>query len=154
MIFTVIHPGSAVSSTDNSEKELGDVCYLKDNQRGVCEEIMKCEYAKELFRSRKTSEIVNCQFKGKVPLVCCPKVEKSTKYEQALCKNKNSPVKMQMKTKVGEFFYYVALGYKNKDGMMEVKCSGSLIADNFVLTAAVCADGLMPVMANLGTVSI
>lgn len=154
IILSMIHPGSTVSSADNSEKELGDICSLKNKQRGICEEIIKCEYAKELFRSKKTSEIVNCRFKGKVPLVCCPKLEKPTKFEQSLCKNKNPTVKMQMKKKTEEFFYYVALGYKNKDEQIEVKCSGSLIAENFVFTAAVCVDGLKPVMARLGSVSI
>ena len=149
--LSVIHIGSAVlNNFDNSEKDLGDVCYLKNKQRGICEEIMKCDHAKKLFRSKKTSEIVNCQFKGRVPLVCCPKVEIASKFDNVLCKNNKS--RGAKKADIGEFPYYVALVYKNEDGMMEIKCSGSLIADNIVLTAAACADmnGLVPTMVNLG----
>ncbi|CAG9800165.1 unnamed protein product [Chironomus riparius] len=151
-LLSVIHIGSALlNNFDNSEKDLGDVCYLKDNKRGSCEEIMKCDHAKELFRSKRTSEIVNCRFKGKVPLVCCPTLEKPSTFEQILCKTKKS--QGTKNARIGEISYHVALGFKNKNGTVEIKCSGSLIADNIVLTVAACVDmnGSVPVIATLGT---
>ena len=151
--LSVIH---AVSNNfDNSERELGDICYLKDNQRGICQEIMKCEYAKELFKLKRTSEIIHCRFKGRVPLVCCPNLEKPAMFSQALCKNKIFPNKMKIMPN-HDFNHHVALGLKNHNGMVDIKCSGSLIADNIVLTAAFCANmnGLVPEVAGFMRVSI
>jgi len=159
----LIHIGiAALNNFDNSEKELGDVCNLENKQRGSCEEIKKCEHVKDLFRSKRTSEIVRCRFVGRMPLICCPKAEKSPKFEQALCKDKISSVKFQMnivntrKANIGEFPYNVVLGYRNGNKKMEFKCSGSLIADDIVLTAADCVNinGIAPTIVRLGRVSV
>ncbi len=41
-------------------------------------------------------------------------------------------------TKIGEFSHMAAIGYADLDNVIEFACSGSLISEKFVLTAAVC----------------
>jgi hypothetical protein len=63
-----------VSASPNSEYDRGDACILRDNVHGSCKTIYECDYAKQLFRQKQNSEIMNyrCKFHGRMPLVCCP----------------------------------------------------------------------------------
>jgi hypothetical protein len=143
---------------DNSILLQGDTCKLKNGSKGICTEVMDCDYVKKLLSSRKNSEIVRCAFQGIIPLVCCPK---SNKFENALCGNLKPGITIVdkitngIRATVGEFPYQAALGQKNIDGQIEFKCGGSIIADDIILTAAHCGNrrDLIPTMVRLGRVS-
>lgn len=89
---------------------------------------------------------------------------KSKKFSAALCKEQNNgnvPYTIEKYTdripaEVGEFPFQVALGYLNEDGSISYDCSGSLIADDIVLTVAHCVNrkAYTPVTVKLGRTSL
>jgi len=120
------------SASINHELDLEDICVLKDNALGTCQEMKDCDYAKKLFKERKISELTSyfCKFRGLQPLVCCPttpdvrldeestteKIEKTSvimpaqdiiisrisKFKKALCENETAVVLLQQNIVGGE----------------------------------------------------
>lgn len=162
------------SYSENSGRNLGETCVLKNNQEGICSEIANCEPVKKLFDTKRTKEIVECKFIGKRSIVCCPTAQTSQttlteplplnrnpKFTKALCLNVETNLKLNfniingVKAEVGEFPYQVALGYRTLGNEIDFNCGGSLIAEDIVITAAHCANKNtnLPVMVRLGRVS-
>lgn len=168
LLIIIMLTASAVFANylDNSEKSLGDICNLQNNQEGICSEIKNCESVKKLFDAKTTSDIVRCGFVGKRPIVCCPfeaqQLNLNTKFAKALCINKKTDLVINFniingrKADIGEFPYQVALGYRRlKKEIVDFKCGGSLIAEDIVVTAAHCANKKTesPDMVRIGRVS-
>lgn len=173
-INMVIASAVCGSYFENSGKSLGDTCFLKNNQEGICSEILNCEPVKKLFDAKKFSEIVECEFVGKRSIVCCPTAQTAQtthttslqlngnhKFMKALCINAKSDIKVNfniingVKAEVGEFPYQVALGYRTLGSEIDFRCGGSLIAEDIIITAAHCANKKsdLPVMVRIGRVS-
>jgi uncharacterized protein affecting Mg2+/Co2+ transport len=146
---------------DNAYKSLGETCQLPNDNEGVCQEIIKCESAKNLFALKKTREIQHCGFHGRQRLVCCPR---SSKFIKALCK-KGTPQSVPglvfkitngAEVAAGEFPFQAALGRKDMNGEVSFVCGGSLVADNIILSAAHCfqRSSETPTMVRLGRVRL
>jgi len=182
-LFVLLNILQVFCVPDNSERYEGDWCELDNNQSGICKNAGNCEYAINLFKAGRHSEVSHCQFKGNVPFVCClekisppsvltkttrtqtkpvPTYPKSIKFTEALCKDIVHPIRVGIKivagenATVGEFPFQVALGYLNQNNEIEYRCGGSLIADDIVLTAAHCANrkDSAPVIVKLGRASL
>lgn len=164
---------------DNSEKDLGDACFMRDKSTGTCKRPQDCQHAMKLAKEQKHGQLVRCMFeKDKSNFyVCCPDekvssttapaekfgLKKSKKFEKALCKNKSKPafnfdfhISNGKKADPQEFPYQAALGYRTRtlDNELTFQCGGSLIADDIVLTAAHCFNRENAVMVRLGRVSL
>ncbi|KAL5292898.1 CLIPC6.2 family protein [Megaselia abdita] len=155
----------------------GSDCSFK-NQRGTCISFDKCQKVKKDVMSGAIgfSEVVHCASKDGVSLICCPgstsdrsDVEESTqkmpaKDSVSACKlysapeNIGAPIDFQIlegiPTTPGEFPHMAALRY-NRLNETNWGCGGSLISDQYVLTAAHCASGSnIPDLIRLGKTSL
>ncbi|XP_070497333.1 venom protease-like [Chironomus tepperi] len=146
-------------------------CKTKFNEEGICTELRKCTIAYKIYIS-DPSKMTKCDEAKKI--ICCPfdpqqsnttslVGRSSTKFQNALCKNVPSRVKIDEhiikgeKAGVAEFPFQVAIGYDEKKlNKFKFECGGSLIADDIVLTAAHCVHrkGTRPMMVRMGRTSL
>ena len=168
--------GSALVFIDDSKKFLGNNCTLASGSEGICVKYKNCTTVSSL------KNITKCEFEQDELIICC-EVEELTSFDygypslddnpifppsnltlprfyQTLCENHEPRTKFVpniiagVEADVREFPFQVALGYQINN-TLEFNCGGSLILNDFVITAAHCVNykDALPVMVRLGRVS-
>ena len=156
----------------------GDACFTNNNETGICTEIYKCEYVKELKEMKGSkfdfkSELFQCGFSkvnSKIPVICCKiesRIVNDNRKSSVACEkfreiNSKLPIKISdhiiggKDAKIGEFSHMAVIAYKDEEsnGIL-FNCGGSLISRKFVLTANHCVNkkNNPPIFVRLGKVS-
>ncbi|EDV46352.1 serine protease snake [Drosophila erecta] len=150
-------------------KETFDECQLDDLARtkGTCRRMEDCPSALNGWLKRRESP-KTCYFVRFDHFVCCAPAASAivTRSSQQACNDLNNVAEIKESDKVfevsvvggmparpREFPFMAALGWRsNFDQRIYYRCGGALIANNFVLTAAHCADlgGEPPNQVRLG----
>lgn len=166
-----------LSFSQKIKGDVGDYCYLKDGSNGICRKSGDCQWAiKELADKTIThKDLVSCGFEGVTIIICCKekvieKVEvaeekEPMKSDVACSIIDQRPLELQnilhveRETPVipGDFPFVVALGNYNEDTQKyQYFCGGTLISNEFVLTAASCVEneGHIPTVVKFGAISL
>ncbi|XP_053678103.1 serine protease persephone-like [Anopheles nili] len=143
----------------------GDECMLRDGTPGVCTDATACPWFLEVIvKNKRFADRVSCGFDGLVEVICCKTnstarpsgvrsrlaCEQVPKYTSRLTFH----IIDGEEASEGEFPFMAALGYPSDEPSQNVsyRCGASLIAADFLLTAAHCIPTSdRPTVAILGT---
>ncbi|XP_053210938.1 trypsin-1-like isoform X2 [Panonychus citri] len=150
-------------SYDGNDNSIGLTSCLTqpNNGPGVCVHIYECPNYKDLILSQSKPKI--CHWSGRVPVICCPVVDPpkqpTPEPESPIEKVRRQRNQSDCGTRVsssrdrivggdvayeGEFPWNVAIFIREINGDVVHECGGSIISDQYILTAAHCFDNASP----------
>ncbi|XP_042868136.1 venom protease-like [Penaeus japonicus] len=158
----------------SSQAEENDPCTMQSGAPGTCRAIQSCPSVMESFRQNRP---VHCGFKGRTPIVCCPEdpaeavlgpildvSPPKVNFECGVRATKDvfiplpspSESRRRKRTIVGGVIserntwpWMALLGEVQRDLTFDWLCAGTLINDQWVLTAAHCFDKRNPDVVRL-----
>ncbi|XP_058063940.1 serine protease persephone-like [Anopheles bellator] len=157
--------GWIVSEAYGQFLEEGDKCELRDGSAGVCTVSTNCPWFLEVILTNKRfGERVSCGFDGLTEVICCKmnRTDVGTGVRSRLACDQVPNYTSRLTFHIidgeealdGEFPFMAALGYPTDEPSVNVsyRCGASLIAPDFLLTAAHCIPvSDRPTVAILGT---
>ncbi|KAL7021811.1 hypothetical protein ACKWTF_012037 [Chironomus riparius] len=170
-----------ILSQSDEDLKVGDKCVREyDNADGVCITKSECLQAHKEYKKKKIPETY-CNFIDGQLILCCPQTverisaQKCKEYSEyskkkiyvwglllsqesdataisiTNCDESTPLIRGGNVTKTGEFPHMAAIGWK-KSNKVSFNCGGSLISENYVLSAAHCekSDEISPSFVRLG----
>lgn len=140
---------------DTQSLNVGDSCLLSNGEQGMCSEMRECSNLKRPLHRTHFMPII-CSYNLQGPIICCDDNGSTVKerVSDIKCIEYKKLIEVDSRvtidgldvlsvaagqsTEPGEFPHMAAIGFKMPDDSVQWKCGGTLISEDFVMTASHC----------------